>query len=75
MPKVKKTTYAYKIASIVKEFPDEFMDSSGNSLTMDDEFMDSSGNFLTIKEFPDISINLSENLKRIWNLWKVIWNL
>ena len=31
MPKV-KTTYAYKIQSIVKEFPDEFMESIKNQL-------------------------------------------
>ena len=31
MPKV-KTTYAYKIQSIVKEFPDEFMESINNQL-------------------------------------------
>ena len=31
MPKV-KTTYAYKIQSIVKEFPDEFMKSINNQL-------------------------------------------
>ena len=31
MPKV-KTTYAYKIQSIVKEFPDEFMKSINNHL-------------------------------------------
>ena len=31
MPKV-KTTYAYKIQSIVNEFPDEFMESSNNQL-------------------------------------------
>ena len=31
MPKV-KTTYAYKIQSIVKEFPDEFMQSINNQL-------------------------------------------
>ena len=31
MPKV-KTTYAYKIHSIVKEFPDEFMESINNQL-------------------------------------------
>ena len=29
MPKV-KTTYAYKIQSIVKEFPSEFMESINN---------------------------------------------
>ena len=29
MPKV-KTTYVYKIQSIVKEFPDEFMESINN---------------------------------------------
>ena len=29
MPKV-KTTYAYKIQSIVKEFPNEFMESINN---------------------------------------------
>ena len=29
MPKV-KTTYAYEIQSIVKEFPDEFMESIDN---------------------------------------------
>ena len=29
MPKV-KTTYAYKIQSIVNEFPDEFMESNNN---------------------------------------------
>ena len=27
-----KTTYAYKIQSIVKEFPDEFMESINNPL-------------------------------------------
>ena len=27
-----KTTYAYKIQSIVKEFPDEFMESINNQL-------------------------------------------
>ena len=32
MPKVKKTTNAYKIQSIVKEFPDEFMESINNQL-------------------------------------------
>ena len=32
MPKV-KTTYAYKIQSIVKEFPDEFMESTNNQLS------------------------------------------
>ena len=31
MPKV-KTTYAYKIQSIVKEFPDKFMESINNQL-------------------------------------------
>ena len=31
MPKI-KTTYAYKIQSIVKEFPDEFMVSINNEL-------------------------------------------
>ena len=31
MPKV-KTTYAYKIQSIVKEFPDQFMESINNQL-------------------------------------------
>ena len=31
MPKV-KTTYAYKIQSVVKEFPDEFMESINNQL-------------------------------------------
>ena len=31
MPKV-KTTYAYKIQSIVKEIPDEFMESINNQL-------------------------------------------
>ena len=31
MPKV-KTIYAYKIPSIVKEFPDEFMTSINNQL-------------------------------------------
>ena len=31
MPKV-KTTYAYKIQSIVKEFPDEFVESINNQL-------------------------------------------
>ena len=31
MPKV-KTTYAYQIQSIVKEFPDEFMESFNNQL-------------------------------------------
>ena len=31
MPKV-KTTYAYKIQCIVKEFPDEFMESINNQL-------------------------------------------
>ena len=31
MPKV-KTTYAYKIPSIVKEFPDEFTESINNQL-------------------------------------------
>ena len=31
MPKV-KTTYAYKIHSIVKEFPDEFMESINNQI-------------------------------------------
>ena len=31
MPKV-RTTYAYKIQSIVKEFPDEFMESINNQL-------------------------------------------
>ena len=31
MPKV-KTTYAYKIQSIFKEFPDEFMESINNQL-------------------------------------------
>ena len=31
MPKV-KTTYAYKIQSVVKEFPDEFMQSINNEL-------------------------------------------
>ena len=31
MPKV-KTTYAYKIQSIVKEFPDEFMESINSEL-------------------------------------------
>ena len=31
MPKV-KTTYAYKIQFIVKEFPDEFMESINNQL-------------------------------------------
>ena len=31
MPKV-KTTYAYKIQSIVKEFPDEFMESINDQL-------------------------------------------
>ena len=31
MPKV-KTTYAYKIQSIVKEFPDNFMESINNQL-------------------------------------------
>ena len=31
MPKV-KTTYAYKIQSIAKEFPDEFMESTNNQL-------------------------------------------
>ena len=34
MPKV-KTTYAYKIQSIVKEFPDEFMQSINNELYCD----------------------------------------
>ena len=31
MPKV-KITYAYKIQSVVKEFPDEFMESINNQL-------------------------------------------
>ena len=31
MPKV-KTTYAYKIQAIVKEFPNEFMESINNQL-------------------------------------------
>ena len=31
MPKV-KVTYAYKIQSVVKEFPDEFMESINNQL-------------------------------------------
>ena len=31
MPKV-KTTYAYKIQSIIKEFPDEFMESINSQL-------------------------------------------
>ena len=31
MPKV-KTTYAYKIQSIFKEFPDEFVESINNQL-------------------------------------------
>ena len=31
MPKV-KTTYAYKIQSIVKEFPDEFMKNTYNQI-------------------------------------------
>ena len=31
MPKV-KTTYPYKIQSMVKEFPDEFMESINNQL-------------------------------------------
>ena len=31
MPKV-KTTYAYKIQSQVKEFPDDFMESINNQL-------------------------------------------
>ena len=31
MPKV-KTTYAYKIQSIVKELPDEFMENINNQL-------------------------------------------
>ena len=31
MPKV-KTAYAYKVQSIVKEFPDEFMESVNNQL-------------------------------------------
>ena len=31
MPKV-KTTYAYKVQSIVKEYPDEFMESINNQL-------------------------------------------
>ena len=31
MPKV-KTTYAHRIQSIVKEFPDEFMESINNQL-------------------------------------------
>ena len=31
MPKV-RTTYAYKIRTIVKEFPDEFMESIDNQL-------------------------------------------
>ena len=34
MPKV-KTTYAYKIQSIVKEFPNEFMESINNQLYCD----------------------------------------
>ena len=32
MPKVKNYIYAYKIQSIVKEFPDEFMESINNQL-------------------------------------------
>ena len=32
MPEVKSTIYAYKIQSIVKEFPDEFMESFNNQL-------------------------------------------
>ena len=34
MPKV-RTTYAYKIQTIVKEFPDEFMESIDNQLYCD----------------------------------------
>ena len=34
MPKV-ETTYSYKIQSIVKEFPDEFMESINNYIAID----------------------------------------
>ena len=33
MPKV-KTIYAHKVQSVVKEFPDEFMESINNQLPM-----------------------------------------
>ena len=54
MPKV-KTTYAYKIQSIVKEFPDEFMESLCNCVTV---------RFFATNAFLLILIEIHGNIKK-----------
>ena len=58
MPKV-KTTYAYKIQSIVKEFPDEFMESINNHIAIWVTLQ-----FLATNPFLLIIIEIRRNIKK-----------
>ena len=60
MPKV-KTTYAYKIQSIVKEFPDKFMESINNQLYRNLELH---VRFLAANAFLLILIEIRRNIKK-----------
>ena len=59
MPKV-KTTYAYKIQSIVKEFPDEFM----KVLTIYSMAISVIVRFLATNVFSLILIEIGRNIKK-----------
>ena len=61
MPKV-KTTYAYKIQSIVKEFPHELMESDNNQLYCNLCKV----RFLPTNAFLLILIEIHRNIKKCW---------
>ena len=60
MPKV-KTTYAYKIQSIVKKFPDEFMES----ITINYIAICVTVRFLATNAFLLILIEMRRNIKSV----------